>query len=52
MTRRLAEADINILLIRNFPFDPDVRQGSHTLMVPLLVKSNNRTRGQFECDVT
>ena len=37
MTRRLAEADINILLIRNLPFDPDIRQGSHTLMVPLFV---------------
>ena len=44
-----------IILTRNLPFDSDVRQWSHPLMIPLLclwAKSNNRTRGQFECDVT
>ena len=38
-----------------FPFGSDARQWSHPLMVPLhslWAKSNNRTRGQFECDVT
>ena len=45
----------NILLTRNLPFDPDARHWSHPLMIPLHCswpKSNNRTRGQFECDVT
>ena len=39
----------------NVPFDPDVRLWSHPLMTPLhclWAKSNNRTRRQFECDVT
>ena len=45
----------NVLLARNFLFDSDVRQRSHPLMIPLhcfWAKSNNRTRGQFEYDVT
>ena len=44
----------NILLARNLHFDLDVRQWSHVLLIPLhclWVKSNNRMRGQFECDV-
>ena len=52
MTRHHAN---NILLARNLPFDSDVRQRSYTLMIPLRclwVKSNNRTRGQFEYEVT
>ena len=51
MTRHHAK---NILLARNFPFNSDVRQWSHSLMIPfhyLWVKSNNRTRVQFEYDV-
>ena len=39
----------------NHPFDSDVRQWSQPLMIPLhclWAKSNNRTHGQFECDVT
>ena len=54
MTRHHAESNINILLTRNLPIDSDVRQWSHTLMIPfhcLWAKSNNRTCGQFECDV-
>ena len=54
MSRHYAEPNINILLARNLPFDSDVRQGSHPLMIPLhclCAKSNNRTRGQFKCDV-
>ena len=54
MARHHAEPDINILLTRNLPFDSYVRQWSHPLMIPLhclWAKSNNRTRGQFECDV-
>ena len=54
MTKHHAESNINILLTRNFPFDSDIRQ-SHLLMILLhclWVKLNNRTRGQFECDVT
>ena len=50
MTSRHAEPNINILLTRNPPFDSDVRQWTHPLMIPLNVY--NRTRGQFECDVT
>ena len=49
-----AKPNINILLTRNIPFDSDVRQRSHPLMIPLhylWAKSNNRTLGQFECDV-
>ena len=52
MTRHHA---YNILLTRNLHFDPDVRQWSHPLMILLhclWAKSNYRTRGQFECDVT
>ena len=44
----------NILLARNLSWDSDVRQWSHPLMIPsycLWVKSNKRTRGQFEYDV-
>ena len=55
MTRHHADPNINILVTRNLPFDSDVRQRSHTLMIPLhylWAKLNNRTRGQFECDVT
>ena len=40
---------------KNLPFDPDVRQWSHCLMITkqfLWAKSNNGTRCQFECDVT
>ena len=47
--------DNNILLARNIPFDSDIRQCSHPLMIPLhclWAKSNNRTRGQLECNVT
>ena len=43
------------LLTRNLSFDSDVRQGSHPLIVTLHClwdKSNNITRGQFECDMT
>ena len=50
-----AESNINISLTRNLPIDSGVRQWSHPLMIPLhclWAKSNNRTRGQFECDVT
>ena len=43
MTRHDAEPNINILLTRNLPFDSDSDSG---------LKSNNRTRGQFKCDVT
>ena len=44
----------NTLLTRNLPFNSDVRQQSHPLMIPLNClwdKSNNRTHGQFECDL-
>ena len=41
----------NILLTRNLPFDSDVRQWSYLLMIQLHCL-NNRTRDQFECDVT
>ena len=50
-----AVSNINMLLTRNFPFDSDDRQWSHFLMLPLdclWAKSNDRTRDQFECDVT
>ena len=52
MTRHHAN---NVLLTGNLPFYSDVRQSSHPLMIPLhylRAKSNNRTRGQFEYDVT
>ena len=42
------------IIDKNLPFDSDVRQRSHTWIIPLhclWAKSNNRTRGQFECDV-
>ena len=51
MTRHYAN---NVLSARNLPFDSDVRQGSHPLMILLhylWAKLNNRTRGQFENDV-
>ena len=54
MTRLHAETNINILLTRNLPFDSDVRQWSHPLMIQLhflWAKLNNRMRGQFECDL-
>ena len=54
-TRHHAEPNINMLLTRNLPFDSDVRQWSHPLMIPLhclWAKSNNKTRDQFECDVS
>ena len=43
------------LLARNFPFDSDVRQLSHPLVISLYclwAEPNNTTRRQFECDVT
>ena len=55
MTRNHDEPNINILLARNLPFESDVRQWSHPLMIPLhglWAKSNNTTLGQFECDMT
>ena len=55
MTRHHAEPNVNISLTRNLPFDSDVRQWGHPLMIPLhclWAKSNNTTRGQFECDMT
>ena len=55
MTRHHAKANIKILLTRNLPFDSDVRQWSHPFIIPLhclWTKSNNRRRGQFECNVT
>ena len=54
MTRHHAESN-NILLTRNLPIDSGIRQWSHPLMIPLhclWAKSNNRTRGEFEWDVT
>ena len=35
MTRHQSESNINILLTRNLPFDSDVRQRNHPLMIPL-----------------
>ena len=55
MTRHHTERKINILLTRNLPFDCDVRQWSHRLMLPLHYlwsKSKIRTCNQFECVVT
>ena len=55
MTRHHIESNINIALTRNLPIDSGIRHWSHPLMIPLRclwVKSNNRTRGQFECGVT
>ena len=54
-TRHHTEPNVNILLARNIFFDPDVRQWSHPSMIPmhcLWAKANNRTCGQFECDMT
>ena len=54
MTRHHAEPNINILLTKNLCFDYGVRQWSHPSMIPLpclWAKSNNRTHGQFECDM-
>ena len=54
MTRHHAETN-NMLLTRNLYFDSDMRQRSHLLMILLhflLAKSNNRTPGQFEYDMT
>ena len=51
----MTEANINILLTRNLSFDSDVRHWSHHFMILLhfpWAKSNNRMRGQFECNVT
>ena len=45
MTRHHAEPNINISLTRNLPFDSDVSQRSHPLMISLhclWTKSNNR----------
>ena len=42
-------------MARNLPFDSDVRQWNHPLMIPLhwwWAESNNRARSHFECDVT
>ena len=50
MTRHHAEANINILLTRNIPFDSDVRHWSNHLVIPmhcLCAKLSNRARGQF-----
>ena len=44
----------NILLTRNLSFDSGVRKWSLPLIIPLhylWAKSNNRKRGQFECDL-
>ena len=54
VTRHHIEPNINILLTINLPFDSEVRQWSHPLMISLDClrdKSSNRTRGQFEYDV-
>ena len=54
-TRHHAESNSNILLTRNLPIDSGIRQWSHRFMIPLhclWAKSNNRTPGQFECDMT
>ena len=55
MTKHHVEPNINILFTRNISIDSGVRQWSHPLMIPLhclWTKSNKRTRGQFECDMT
>ena len=55
MTRHHAESNINILLTSNLAIDSNLRHRSHPLIIPLhclWAKSNNRTCGQFECDVT
>ena len=53
MTRHHAELNINILLTRNLPFESDLRQRSHPLMISmhcLWAKWNNTTRSQFDFD--
>ena len=55
MTRHHVEPNTNILFTRNLSIDSGVKQWSHPLMIPLQcqwAKSNNTTRGQFQCDVT
>ena len=55
VTRHHAEPSVYILVTRSLPFNSDVRQWSHLLMIPLhclWAKSNNGRRDQFECDVT
>ena len=55
MTRHDAGSNLNMLLTRNLPNDPGDRQWSHPLMILLhclWAKSNNKTHGQFECDMT
>ena len=45
-----AKPNTDILFTRNLPFDSDIKQWRHHLMIPL--SAYNTTRGQFECDVT
>ena len=55
MTRHHAESNINILLTRNLPIDSGVqtvRPCFNDTTALSVAKSNNRTRGQVECDVT
>ena len=55
ITRHHAESNFNILLTRNLPFDSGVRQWRYLLMMLLhclSAKSNNKTCGQFEYNVT
>ena len=56
MTRHHAKSNIKILLARNLTIDSGVRQWSQPLMIDttalLWAKSNNRARGQLECDMT
>ena len=55
MTSHHSEPNINLLMTRNLPFDSDVRQWNHLLIILLhclWAKSNNRTRGQFEYNMT
>ena len=52
MTRLHTKSNINMLLTKKLPIESDVR---HPLMIPLhslWAKSNKRTCGQFEYDVT
>ena len=43
MTRHHAEPNINILLTRNLPFDSDIRQWSHAIMIPSIACGLNWT---------
>ena len=55
MNRDHAQSNINILSTRNLPIDSSVRQWSHPRIISLhclWAKSNNGTRGQFDCDMT